>query len=219
MAAIQEEQTATSKFEPVLTHQDVGSAYSSDQSPVAAATQQNLPASLPQSVTTRITQESELLRSDTMEGLQREDPRLNPSDATFGFHPWAQYLIRALEKDGIRPTRSRFVFKDLNLIGSGHSVHLQQNVGSILRVPFGFKVRFKNRHATEKLILKDFNGTIKQGEMLLVLGRPGSGCTTFLKSICGQLQGLKMSDDSIIRYDGIPQNVYHKEFRGEILYN
>jgi ATP-binding cassette, subfamily G (WHITE), member 2, PDR len=219
MAAVQEDQTETSKLEPVLTHQDVGSTYSSDQSAIAATTQQNLPASLPHSVTTRIAQESELHRSDTTDGLQREDPRLNPSDAAFDFHLWARYFIRALEKDGIRPSRSGFVFKDLNVLGSGSSIHLQQNVGSIFRVPFGFKARFKNQHSTEKLILKDFNGAVRQGQMLLVLGRPGSGCTTFLKSICGQMQGLKMSNDSIISYDGIPQKIYHKEFRGEILYN
>lgn len=85
--------------------------------------------------------------------------------------------------------------------------------------PFGFKAKFKHRHATEKLILKDFNGAVRQGEMLIVLGRPGSGCTTFLKSVCGQLLGLKKSDGSVVHYNGIPQEVYSKELRGEVLYN
>src|SRR6202012_664105 len=57
------------------------------------------------------------------------------------------------------------------------------------------------------------------GEMLIVLGRPGSGCTTFLKSICGQLLALKKSESSVIHYNGVPQEIYHKEFRGEVLYN
>ena len=33
----------------------------------------------------------------------------------------------------------------------------------------------------EKYLLRDFNGVLKAGEMALVVGRPGSGCTTFLK--------------------------------------
>lgn len=38
----------------------------------------------------------------------------------------------------------------------------------------------------ERYILKDFSGIVKPGEMMLVIGRPGSGCTTFLKTLAGQ---------------------------------
>lgn len=38
-------------------------------------------------------------------------------------------------------------------------------------------------------ILEDFRGVMKAGEMVLVLGRPGSGCTTFLKVIANQRFG------------------------------
>ncbi|CAK9785424.1 ABC transporter [Cutaneotrichosporon oleaginosum] len=37
----------------------------------------------------------------------------------------------------------------------------------------------------ERYLLKDFSGLLKPGEMMLVVGRPGSGCTTFLKSLAG----------------------------------
>lgn len=37
----------------------------------------------------------------------------------------------------------------------------------------------------ERYLLKDFSGVLKPGEMMLVVGRPGSGCTTFLKSLAG----------------------------------
>lgn len=36
-------------------------------------------------------------------------------------------------------------------------------------------------------LLKNFSGIIRPGEMVLVLGRPGSGCTTFLKAVSGYL--------------------------------
>ena len=34
-----------------------------------------------------------------------------------------------------------------------------------------------------RMLLKDFSGSIGAGEMLLVIGKPGSGCTTFLKAL------------------------------------
>lgn len=171
------------------------------------------------SVSTQITHDNELQRQATIIGLKCEDPRLNPSDPSFDFHLWARFFTYALEKKGIKQSRSGFVFKSLNISGSGAALKLQKNVGSILRTPLGFQARLKTRHAPEKTILKDFSGAVRQGEMLLVLGRPGSGCTTFLKSISGQLLGLKKSESSVIHYSGVPQEIYHKEFRGEVLYN
>lgn len=37
----------------------------------------------------------------------------------------------------------------------------------------------------ERYILKDFQGVLQAGEMMLVVGRPGSGCSTFLKALAG----------------------------------
>jgi ABC-type multidrug transport system ATPase subunit len=42
--------------------------------------------------------------------------------------------------------------------------------------------------------LKNFKGVVKPGEMVLVLGRPGSGCTTFLKVISNQRYGYTKVD-------------------------
>lgn len=38
---------------------------------------------------------------------------------------------------------------------------------------------------TRKL-LHGFNGTLEPGELLMVIGKPGSGCTTFLKALSNQ---------------------------------
>jgi ABC-type hemin transport system ATPase subunit len=38
--------------------------------------------------------------------------------------------------------------------------------------------------------------------MLLVLGRPGSGCSTMLKTIAGETHGLYVADNSHINYQG-----------------
>jgi ABC-type multidrug transport system ATPase subunit len=51
-------------------------------------------------------------------------------------------------------------------------------------------------------ILKDFNGLVRKGEMLLVLGRPGSGCSTLLKTLIADTHGLSIDDASVLKYQG-----------------
>lgn len=41
----------------------------------------------------------------------------------------------------------------------------------------------------ERYLLKNFSGVVKSGELMLVLGRPGSGCSTFLKVLAGHRDG------------------------------
>ena len=55
--------------------------------------------------------------------------------------------------------------------------------------------------------------------MCLVLGRPGSGCSTFLKTISGETHGLHISTESNLQYQGIPASIMHSDFRGEVIYN
>lgn len=67
-------------------------------------------------------------------------------------------------------------------------------------------------------ILKDFRGVTKPGEMVLVLGRPGSGCTTFLKVITNQRFGFTGIDGEIL-YGPFDAETFAKRFRGEAVYN
>lgn len=46
------------------------------------------------------------------------------------------------------------------------------------------------------------HGLISTGEMLLVLGRPGSGCTTFLKALAGETHGIFIGQESHVNYEG-----------------
>ena len=54
--------------------------------------------------------------------------------------------------------------------------------------------------------------------MLVVLGRPGSGCSTLLKTISGETHGFYIDQKSEINYQGIPKEMMHKDFRGECMY-
>jgi ATP-binding cassette subfamily G (WHITE) protein 2 (SNQ2) len=67
-------------------------------------------------------------------------------------------------------------------------------------------------------ILRDLCGVAKPGEMVLVLGRPGSGCTTFLKVIANQRFGYTAVDGEVL-YGPFDAKTFAKRFRGEAVYN
>jgi ATP-binding cassette, subfamily G (WHITE), member 2, SNQ2 len=67
-------------------------------------------------------------------------------------------------------------------------------------------------------LIQDFTGSVQDGEMMLVLGRPGSGCSTFLKAIANQRESFA-GVEGIVSYGGIPAEEQIKSYRGEVNYN
>lgn len=117
------------------------------------------------------------------------------------------------------------VFKNLTVKGMGLGAALQGTLGDpFMRLPRLFKslVSGGAKAATSKppvrTILDDFTGSIRPGEMLLVLGRPGSGCSTFLKVLANQRSGY-VSVDGDVSYGGTDAKTMGKNYRGEIVYN
>jgi ATP-binding cassette subfamily G (WHITE) protein 2 (PDR) len=51
-------------------------------------------------------------------------------------------------------------------------------------------------------ILNGVDGVLETGEMLVVLGPPGSGCTTLLKTIAGEQNGLYLDEKTEMNYRG-----------------
>lgn len=58
---------------------------------------------------------------------------------------------------------------------------------------------------------------VKPGEMVLVLGRPGSGCTSFLKVISNQRYGYTKVDGNVL-YGPFDADFFEKRYRGEAVY-
>ena len=119
---------------------------------------------------------ADLERKDTIANISYEDPRLNPESPDFDLYIWARVFVRALDEDGITHTKSGYTFKDLSVSGTGSALNLQKNVTDILLAPFRIGEFFSIGQKSPKKILRNFNGCVKSGEMLVVLGRPGSGC-------------------------------------------
>ncbi|KAI9671630.1 MAG: hypothetical protein M1831_003158 [Alyxoria varia] len=158
-------------------------------------------------------------KQDTLEGIDLHHPALNPESDQFDAYRFARYLMRDFQNQDVKERHSGFMFKDLNVSGSGSGLSYQNTVGSLLMAPLRASEYFDSRKKPEKQILQNFNGYLRRGEMLVVLGRPGSGCSTLLKTIAGELKGLNLGQNSTIHYDGIEQGQMLGEFRGELTYN
>ena len=116
------------------------------------------------------------------------------------------------------------VFKDLTVKGVGLGAALQPTLGDIfLNLPRliqgligkGPKIGQKPPIRT---IVNKFTGCVRPGEMLLVLGRPGSGCSTFLKVLANQRYGYE-SVAGDVTYGGTDAKTMGKHYRGEVVYN
>jgi len=117
------------------------------------------------------------------------------------------------------------VFRNLTVKGMGLGAALQPTLsGPFLRLPRLLKavVTGGPKAAAGKppirTLLNDFSGCVRPGEMLLVLGRPGSGCSTFLKVLANQRFGYE-SIDGEVTYGGTDSKTMAKHYRGEVLYN
>jgi ABC-type multidrug transport system ATPase subunit len=159
-----------------------------------------------------------LQRQATLDGVNLGDEVLDPKSPKFDLYKWTRMTLRLVDEEGIKIKRAGVCFKNLTISGSGAALNLQKTVGGAFMAPFRLRDSF-HRDNTPRQILHNFDGLLKTGELLLVLGRPGSGCSTFLKSLTGQMYGLQMAEDSEINYNGIPQKQMLREFKGEVIYN
>ncbi|KIX01900.1 uncharacterized protein Z518_07839 [Rhinocladiella mackenziei CBS 650.93] len=163
---------------------------------------------------------AELTRvASELKGVEGYDPALDPSGPAFDVYKWVKMVLRAAEGANIKLRRASITFKNLNVSGSGIAINLQPTVASFLLAPIRLREWIRLAKKPQRKILSGFEGLVKPGEMLLVLGRPGSGCSTLLKTLAGELHGLNIGNDSVIHYSGIPQHEMIKNFRGEIVYN
>ncbi|KAI9702843.1 MAG: hypothetical protein M1836_008057 [Candelina mexicana] len=117
------------------------------------------------------------------------------------------------------------IFKGLTVKGMGLGAALQPTNGDIfLGLPRLLQGLFRGgprkaaSHPPVRTILNGFTGCIRPGEMLLVLGRPGSGCSTFLKVLGNQRFGYE-SIEGDVTYGGTDAKTMGEDYRGEVLYN
>ena len=129
---------------------------------------------------------------------------LDPNSENFSPRAWAKALLHLQSRDPEKyPQRTAGVaFQKLSVHGFGSATDYQKTVGNVFIQVVGLARRLLGIGQRKIQILRDFDGVVNSGEMLMVLGPPGSGCSTFLKTLAGETHGLYIDDGSLLNYQG-----------------
>lgn len=106
----------------------------------------------------------------------------------------------------------------MTVTGEGSGISYGASLTGALRaIPALPKTIAAMRHPKVKTILDGFTGTMRPGEMTLVLGRPGSGCSSFLKTIANYTESFR-GVEGTISYDGATPKDMKKHHAGDLAY-
>lgn len=139
-----------------------------------------------------------------------ENSPLNPNGSKFDPKAWIHSMIAVTSRDSEKyPARTSGIsFRNLSVHGFGSPTDYQNDVGNIV-FQLGGMMRSLVGAGKQKIqILREFDGIVESGEMLMVLGRPGSGCSTLLKTIAGETHGIYISGESSLNYQGTLQKLH-----------
>ncbi|KAI1153946.1 ABC-2 type transporter-domain-containing protein [Nemania diffusa] len=119
------------------------------------------------------------------------------------------------------------VYRNLTVKGTGSTASFVRTVPDAVIGTFGPDI-YRNitklfpslrfRKPPTRTLIRDFTGCVRDGEMMLVLGRPGAGCSTFLKAITNNRESFAAVEGDI-SYGGIEAKRQKKMYRGEVNYN
>ncbi|GAA5820477.1 hypothetical protein JCM11251_005643 [Rhodosporidiobolus azoricus] len=123
-------------------------------------------------------------------------------------------------------------FRELGVVWEGLTVHGVGKAGSTKTVEGlevsllkmwdfpGFVKRLFNitYGSSTRPLISDFSGVVPAGETLLVLGRPGSGCSTFLRALANTVDSFAKVDGDI-SYGSIGAKEASKRYGGDIVFN
>lgn len=115
------------------------------------------------------------------------DPELDPNSEHFRQKKWVKNLLHITSRDPERyPRRTAGVtFKNLNAYGFGTAADYQADVFNMWLKAFGAVRGWLGLRKKRRIdILRNFEGLVKSGEMLVVLGRPGRCVYSFFPPGC-----------------------------------
>ncbi|KDQ63067.1 hypothetical protein JAAARDRAFT_119769 [Jaapia argillacea MUCL 33604] len=170
--------------------------------------------------------------------LGSEDVEKGRGDAAFDLREYLTSSNDAHQRAGIRHKHVGITWEDLQVEvmgGIDHKVSisflfdvLNPSAEAILDFflgPIWFlwglivsMLPIRRRDLPTRTILHKSSGVLKPREMCLVLGCPGSGCTTFLKMMANQRsEYARVSGE--VQYAGIDAVEMAKMYKGEVVYN
>lgn len=113
----------------------------------------------------------------------KTDPTLDPESPSFSSKRWVQNMWKLYQSDSeyYKPGKLGVAYKNLRVYGDAIESDYQTTVSNgVLKYARNIFNKFRKDNDDYSFdILKPMEGLIKPGEVTVVLGRPGAGCSTF----------------------------------------
>ncbi|WWD20557.1 hypothetical protein CI109_105033 [Kwoniella shandongensis] len=156
---------------------------------------------------------------------QADEEKAKAEEEEFNLMEVLRHGRERRDQAGIHNKAVGVVWEDLEVIGAGGMKINIRNFSSAIAEQFIMPVisvlglfGYNPFAPKPKTILFKNSGLLKPGEMCLVLGRPGSGCSTFLKTITNQRDGY-LEVNGNVEYAGLGAKEMKKHYSGEVVYN
>lgn len=144
----------------------------------------------------------------------------NGKEEAFNANRILEGFVSDANSQGIKFRKTGVILEDVGAEGDDESSLEGATFGNILLLPYTiFKAVRSKRHQKMRKILQNVNLLVNPGEMVLVLGRPGAGCSSLLKVTAGVTDQFSGGVQGEISYDGIPQVEMMKKFKADVIYN
>lgn len=130
-----------------------------------------------------------------------------------------QHKVEATQQrddhSGFPPRALGVTWRNVTVRAVSADAAIHDNVLSQFDLPA--KIQQSRHKPPLRTILDSAHGCVKPGEMLLVLGRPGSGCTTLLNILANKRRGYA-SVEGDVHYGSMDAS-QAKQYRGQIVMN
>lgn len=169
----------------------------------------------------RINSLARTLSRRTKEGSENDDGSEVKSDINgFDAHGILSGMVTDASAQGIHSRETGVIMEDVGAEGDDESALEGVTFGNILLLPLTIYKGIKaKKNQKMRKILRGVNILARPGEMVLVLGRPGAGCSSTLKTAAGVIDQFAGGVSGEISYNGISQDEMMKHFRSDVIYN
>ncbi|KAF8126758.1 ABC-2 type transporter-domain-containing protein [Boletus edulis] len=157
-------------------------------------------------------------RAWRLEEVQGQRPPIDEeADEEFDFEAVLRDILKRRDEADIKSRELGVLFDQLRVVGKGTSSSFQPTLGSLLNPMNILRAVQDLRHPHLRDIISGFQGVVRPGEMLLVLGRPGSGCTTFLKVLANRRDEFHAVEGEVC-YNSFSPDDIRLHYRGDVQY-
>ncbi|KAJ3034834.1 hypothetical protein HDV00_004597 [Rhizophlyctis rosea] len=152
---------------------------------------------------------------------------IDPETDDFDLELFLKTQLQKAGDKGFKVAEVILTYKDLSVYGAPLVTPFIETVGikifkslnpiplfaNLLRTVTGTKKPVQHRQ-----IIMPMSGFVKPGEMTLVLGRPGAGCSTLLRVLANLNDGLSKVDGDVL-YNGIDRDTFKRDYSAYIAYS